>query len=189
MSDAYGTIVVAWQDCEPNKAAIADFLSNYYFSNEGDTIDDDLRFRDRMQYPTLRPNLDAETFHYCGDDGKFTQISVAEAEEIVKTFDDYCEGDPPECYLDIASYTTLSLEDWSALAVHLGGTGFIEFCSVQNEKMRYVQYERVRVYHSGEVDYEFRCSGPVVYAATVNERLAKGVYFPTTPTGLLPTPQ
>ena len=152
MADAYGSVVVTWKDCEPDKAAVAVILNQFVFNDADDSsFDSNLKLAPGPE-PLARPLMSGAMF----EDGKGGYYFL-NLDDIQEKYSEHGEDWEDAMHEDPACYGTcqdrVPLSRLADVADYLGGSGWLEIAASANESGSDVYFETVRIYADKRVEY------------------------------------
>jgi hypothetical protein len=166
MADAYGALTFSKSDdCVFDGKALTRALNELQWTTSGNEwkyyVDGDMIGMSDfgVQYPTVFPEKHVLIRCYCSEsDIEYEKISLDMTEHDWLNFVD---SDMDLC----------SLEDLRDAFSRYLSQGWFEIACCYNEKCRYVTFQSLRIYASGEVERVFVTSGPCTVSRTIHEQL------------------
>ncbi len=167
MADAYGTLTFTKStDCIFDGPSLVSRLNAINWDNSGGKWiyyeDEDLIGYSGccVQYPTVF--VEEESLNYC--------INQETGEYYKKTFSQMTEEDWEN--FDYDETKEISLEDFRDQFSPYLKQGWIEIACCANEKCRYVMFEALRIYSSGDAERMRAISGPCSDSSTFRESVS-----------------
>lgn len=155
MADAYGTLVLSKSPdgvVDTNGLALA--LNEARWDNDGGewavTTSQQLLFysNPRPQYPSVTPERDH--LCHCFDSARQEAYSKPPADMTDEDWGYFEDGDTREC----------TLEELRDMSVPFISSGWIEIAYSSNEKQRYVEFGRLKIYADGRAERSLIRTGP-----------------------------